>query len=91
MRTASESGNLTGLSSEATSVRARQKGEYHLEHHTEEVARLAAQHEVFLDFMGKLMIAPVDLNQSSLRILDSGTADGMSNTFPPSPPSLNQC
>ncbi|KJZ70088.1 hypothetical protein HIM_10515 [Hirsutella minnesotensis 3608] len=57
-------------------VRPRAKGEYHLEYHDEEVARLAAQHEVFLDAMGKLVFAPVDLGRNGLRILDSGTADG---------------
>ena len=60
------------------SARAKEKGEYHLEHHATEVARLAAQHEVFLDFMGTLVVAPVDLEKPKLRILDSGTADGMS-------------
>ena len=58
------------------SVRAREKGEYHLEHHGAEIARLAAQHEVFLDFMKTLVVAHIDLEQPNLRILDSGTADG---------------
>lgn len=75
-----ESGNPTGIAPDAAIVRARQKGEYHLEYHSEEVARLAAQHEVFLDFMGKLVVAPVNLNRQNLRILDSGTADGGSTS-----------
>lgn len=69
--------NSAGVRDADPLVRARAEGEYHLEYHDEEVARLAAQHEVFLDAMGKLVFAPVDLGRNGLRILDSGTADGM--------------
>ncbi|KAK8915005.1 N-methyltransferase sirN [Metarhizium anisopliae] len=68
--------NSAGVRDADPLVRARAEGEYHLEYHDEEVARLAAQHEVFLDAMGKLVFAPVDLGRNGLRILDSGTADG---------------
>ncbi|KAJ5375407.1 hypothetical protein N7517_007413 [Penicillium concentricum] len=66
----------TFISSEIGLVWQRPKGEYYLAHHADEVARLAAQHEVFLQSMGRLVIAPVDLTRSNLRILDTGTADG---------------
>ncbi|KAI1421989.1 hypothetical protein F5Y12DRAFT_661069 [Xylaria sp. FL1777] len=43
----------------------------------EEVGRLRNQHDVIKDAMdGLLILAPVDLSTSPLRILDSGTADG---------------
>jgi hypothetical protein len=42
----------------------------------EEVKRLANQHEVIKDAMGKLLFAKVDISSGPLRILDSGTADG---------------
>ncbi|KAM3511779.1 hypothetical protein MY11210_004599 [Beauveria gryllotalpidicola] len=76
MANAPRSCSLSQVGNADTLLRAREKGEYHLEYHNEEVARLAAQHEVFLDAMGKLVFAPIDLNQTNLRILDSGTADG---------------
>lgn len=43
---------------------------------SDESTRLQNQHEVLKDEMGGLVLAPVDLVASSLRILDSGTADG---------------
>ncbi|KAK4868051.1 hypothetical protein LT330_007249 [Penicillium expansum] len=54
----------------------RPKGEYYLAYHVEEVARLGAQHEVFLKSMGRLVVAPIDLTRHHLRVLDTGTADG---------------
>jgi hypothetical protein len=42
----------------------------------EESSRLANQHGVIKDAMGGLLLAPVDLSGSPLRILDSATADG---------------
>lgn len=52
------------------------KHEYPLEG-DDEVERLQNQHHVIKDAMGgKLIMAPVDLSASSLRILDSGTSDG---------------
>ncbi|KAI1410440.1 S-adenosyl-L-methionine-dependent methyltransferase [Hypoxylon sp. FL1857] len=42
-----------------------------------EAKRLSDQHAVIKAFMGnKLVVAPIDLSQPNLRILDSGTADG---------------
>ncbi|KAI0126667.1 hypothetical protein BJ170DRAFT_684249 [Xylariales sp. AK1849] len=42
-----------------------------------EKERLGGQHEVMMDAMSnQAVIAPLDLSRSSLRILDSGTADG---------------
>ncbi|KAL4745009.1 hypothetical protein BDW72DRAFT_211871 [Aspergillus terricola var. indicus] len=42
-----------------------------------ERARLNDQHDVFIHAMnGNTILAPVDLTQTGLRILDSGTADG---------------
>ena len=55
----------------------RPKGEYYLAYHVEEVARLGAQHEVFLKSMGRLVVAPIDLTRHHLRVLDTGTADGI--------------
>ncbi|CAI7629488.1 unnamed protein product [Penicillium glandicola] len=68
------SSNFT--TSDIGSIWQRPKGEYYLAHHAEEVARLAAQHEVFLQSMGRLVVAPVDLTRPNLRILDAGAADG---------------
>ncbi len=43
----------------------------------EENDRLAEQHEIFKDAMGgKLVLAPVDLSGSAVRVLDSGASDG---------------
>jgi hypothetical protein len=52
------------------------KTEYVLDN-DEEASRLAKQHDVIKDAMGGLILAPIDLSRSGLRILDSGTADGM--------------
>ncbi|KAI0165388.1 hypothetical protein GGR52DRAFT_575479 [Hypoxylon sp. FL1284] len=41
-----------------------------------EISRLQNQHDVIKDAMGALVLAPVDLSKSPLKILDSGTADG---------------
>ncbi|KAI4858862.1 hypothetical protein F4820DRAFT_196154 [Hypoxylon rubiginosum] len=41
-----------------------------------EISRLRNQHDVIKVAMGGLVLAPVDLSKSPLRILDSGTADG---------------
>lgn len=47
---------------------------------SEESIRLQNQHAVIKDAMGSLVLAPVDLGATPLRILDSGTADGMSRS-----------
>jgi hypothetical protein len=43
-----------------------------------ELQRLANQHETYKSAMGTLTVAPVDFSGPALRILDSGTADGLS-------------
>jgi hypothetical protein len=43
-----------------------------------EVERLRIQHVVIKDQIKDLILAPVDLSTSGLRILDQATADGMS-------------
>ncbi|RYP49412.1 hypothetical protein DL768_004885 [Monosporascus sp. mg162] len=53
----------------------------HYEHaypleNSEESSRLRNQHDVIKDAMGGLVLAPINLSASPLRILDSGTADG---------------
>lgn len=46
--------------------------------HAAELQRLADLHAVFLDAMdGKLVLAPINLQEPGKRILDSGTADGL--------------
>ena len=43
----------------------------------DEITRLTNQHQVLKDAMGgRLLFAPVDLGATSLKILDSATADG---------------
>jgi len=42
----------------------------------EEMNRLSSQHSVVKNAMGGLLLFPVDHSKGSLRILDSGTADG---------------
>ncbi|KAI0392800.1 S-adenosyl-L-methionine-dependent methyltransferase [Xylariaceae sp. FL0594] len=43
----------------------------------QEARRLADQHDLLKFFMGgRLIVAPIDLSQQNLRVLDSGTADG---------------
>lgn len=45
--------------------------------HTAELQRLADLHAVLMDAMnGKLILAPIELQEPGKRILDSGTADG---------------
>jgi SAM-dependent methyltransferase len=44
--------------------------------HEKDAERLANQHEVIKEAMGGLVLAPLDLTTSRLRILDSGTTDG---------------
>lgn len=43
---------------------------------SEESSRLSNQHEIIKDAMGRLVLAPIELSKSPLKILDSGTADG---------------
>jgi hypothetical protein len=52
------------------------KTEYVLDN-DEEASRFAKQHDMIKDAMDGLILAPIDLSRSGLRILDSGTADGM--------------
>jgi len=53
--------------------------EYILAEDTEELTRLTDQHMLITDHLdGKLVLAPMDLEQDGLRILDSATADGKS-------------
>lgn len=43
----------------------------------DEAKRLSDQHAVIKSYMnGKLIMAPIDLSNPNLRVLDSGTADG---------------
>lgn len=52
------------------------KHSYPLEN-SNETKRLQNQHELYKDEMGgRLVLAPIDVKTSPLRILDSGTADG---------------
>lgn len=69
--------DTTAAKGAGVTVRARAKGEYHLEYYDEEIERLGAQLDVDLDTMGKIAFAPVDFTRSGLHIIDSGTADGM--------------
>jgi tRNA1(Val) A37 N6-methylase TrmN6 len=43
---------------------------------TVENQRLAGQHQAFKLGMGKLVLAPLQVSQKNLRILDAGTSDG---------------
>lgn len=40
--------------------------------------RLHVQHDLIQAYMGKLILAPVDVEKLGLKILDSGTFDGES-------------
>ncbi|KAH8888274.1 hypothetical protein GQ53DRAFT_826418 [Thozetella sp. PMI_491] len=51
-------------------------GQYVLGDSSAELDRIKAIHESTVDYLGKLVLAPVDFTSSSLRILDSGTAGG---------------
>ena len=52
--------------------------DYFLSQNPTEVERLNYQHVVIKDYMDEnLVLAPLDLSQSGLHILDSATADGV--------------
>lgn len=55
---------------------------YVMEENEGELERLKNQHIVLKNSMGTLLCAPVDFVTPGLRILDSGTADGVIPTFP---------
>lgn len=57
--------------------------EYIMASDPEEVTRLTDQHKLIKDHMGALVLAPLDLSQPNLRILDSATADGGSYLHSP--------
>ncbi|ORY14669.1 hypothetical protein BCR34DRAFT_645720 [Clohesyomyces aquaticus] len=50
---------------------------YFMEGNQLEIARLAYQHQFVKLHIGKLILAPIDLFKSELKILDSATADGL--------------
>ncbi|KAL4969539.1 N-methyltransferase gliN [Aspergillus stella-maris] len=50
---------------------------YLLNYQDEERARMQIQHDLIKAYMGKLILAPIDLTQSGLRVLDSGTFDAL--------------
>ncbi|KAF2789633.1 hypothetical protein K505DRAFT_91362 [Melanomma pulvis-pyrius CBS 109.77] len=50
---------------------------YIMEANEGELQRLANQHQVLKSAMGTLTVAPIDFSRPNLRILDSGTADGL--------------
>ena len=58
-------------------VVGEQKEEKYILDSPEEVNRLAEQHDVIKDAMGGLIAVPLDFSKPGLRILDSGTADGI--------------
>lgn len=59
---------------------AAEQEKYFMEHNSLEIERLSYQHEVIQNHMGgNLVLAPIDLTQPRLRVLDSATADGKSN------------
>jgi hypothetical protein len=49
---------------------------YFMEGNSGEILRLSFQHEVLKEYVGKLVLAPVELNKPRLRVIDSATADG---------------
>ena len=51
--------------------------QYFMHVYAPELERLKYQHKVLTDHFGTLVLAPVDLSKPGLRILDSGTADGV--------------
>ena len=60
-------------------------GNYAFRHDSTELSRLTDQHQYVKDAMGgRLVLAPIDLFKSGLRILDSATADGACSLFPTS-------
>jgi hypothetical protein len=44
-----------------------------------EIARLTLQHKVIKHYMKNLILAPIDLSQPGLHILDQASADGRCN------------
>lgn len=58
------------------------EGNYMLPHHAQEIERLNRQHR-FMNTTtdGKLLVVPVINQQKSLRVLDSGAADGMNHYY----------
>lgn len=56
---------------------------YVMGHNSAEMKRLAAQHEWIKASMGSLLHCPVNYKKESMRVLDSGTADGMFVLFFP--------
>lgn len=55
---------------------------YVMEENDGELERLENQHVVLKSSMGTLLCAPIEFVAPCLRILDSGTADGMIPSFP---------
>lgn len=55
---------------------------YVMEKNNGELRRLGDQHAVLKSAMGTLVLAPVDFSKPGLRILDSGTADGIVPMYP---------
>ena len=49
---------------------------YFMEGNAAEILRLSFQHEVLKEYVGKLVLAPIDLDKPALRVIDSATADG---------------
>ncbi|ETS77614.1 hypothetical protein PFICI_09676 [Pestalotiopsis fici W106-1] len=56
---------------------SQDKDVYVMEENEGELQRLANQHEIITKYLGTLALAPVDFSRPNLRILDSGTADGL--------------
>jgi hypothetical protein len=54
---------------------------YLLDYDDSEKRRLQEQHELIKSYMGQLILAPVDLTQPGLKVLDSGTFDGMISRY----------
>lgn len=63
--------------SKADNITIQPSKRYPGRHDTPESLRLQAQHDLVRSSLGgKLILCPINLNRSNLRILDSGTADG---------------
>lgn len=59
------------------------EGEYMLPHHVQEIERLRRQHHFMnTTTSGQLLVVPNIKEKKSLRVLDSGAADGMSFPLP---------
>jgi hypothetical protein len=54
-----------------------EQDKYFMEGNAVEIQRLAFQHQVIKNYVGKLILAPIDLTRPGLKILDSATADGL--------------